>query len=73
MIPFQPIIDAREEPFAMLRDLLTSYPDRVFQPIGYSSIDKLVEKMDEEIVGPAEKRFNELMLRRAQTMTVRPV
>ena len=32
MISFQPIIAADETPFSMLQDLLTSYPDRVFQP-----------------------------------------
>jgi hypothetical protein len=73
MIPFQPIIDATEDPFSMLKDLLTSYPDRVFQPIGYSSVDRLVETMDEEIVGPAEKRFEELVLRRAERMKIRRV
>ena len=73
MIPFQPIITAGETPFAMLRDLLTSYPDRVFQPIEYPSVDRLVETMDAEINGPAETRFNELVMRRAETLKVRRV
>ena len=34
---------AAAKPFAMLQDLLTSYPDRVFQPIQYPSVDRLVE------------------------------
>ena len=59
MIPFQPIITAGEMPFAMLRDLLTSYPDRVFQPIEYPSVERLIETMDAEIIGPAEARFDE--------------
>jgi uncharacterized protein YjbI with pentapeptide repeats len=67
MIPFQPIIEAGETPFAMLRDLLTSYPDRVFQPIEYPSVDRLIERMDAEIIEPAETRFNELVMRRAET------
>jgi hypothetical protein len=73
MIPFQPIITAGETPFAMLRDLLTSYPDRVFQPIEYPSVDRLVETMDTEIIGPAETRFDELVMRRAETLKVRRV
>jgi uncharacterized protein YjbI with pentapeptide repeats len=73
MIPFQPIIEAGETPFAMLRDLLTSYPDRVFQPIEYPSVERLVETMDEEIIGPAEARFGELLTRRAETFKVRRV
>jgi uncharacterized protein YjbI with pentapeptide repeats len=73
MIPFQPIITAGETPFAMLRDLLTSYPDRVFQPIEYPSVERLVETMDAEIIGPAEARFDELVMRRAETLKVRRV
>jgi hypothetical protein len=73
IIPFQPIIAAGETPFAMLRDLLTSYPDRVFQPIEYPSVDRLVETMDAEIIGPAETRFDELVMRRAETLKVRRV
>ena len=73
MIPFQPIIEAGETPFALLRDLLTSYPDRVFQPIEYPSVDRLVETMDAEIIEPAETRFNELVMRRAETLKVRRV
>jgi hypothetical protein len=73
MIPFQPIITAGEKPFAMLRDLLTSYPDRVFQPIEYPSLDRLIETMDAEIIGPAEARFDELVMRRAETLKVRRV
>ena len=73
MIPFQPIIAADGTPFAMLQDLLTSYPDRVFQPIEYPSVDRLIETMDAEIIGPAETRFDELGMRRAETLKVRRV
>jgi hypothetical protein len=45
----------------------------MFEPIEYSSIDRLVETMDAEIVGPLEKRFDELVLRRAETMKVRRI
>jgi hypothetical protein len=73
MIPFQPIITAGETPFAMLRDLLTGYPDRVFQSIEYPSVDRLIQTMDAEIIEPAETRFNELVMRRAETLKVRRV
>jgi uncharacterized protein YjbI with pentapeptide repeats len=73
MIPFQPIIEAGQTPFSMLQDLLTSYPDRVFRPIQYPSVARLVETMDAEIIGPAETRFDELVMRRAETLKVRPV
>ena len=73
MIPFQPIIEAGETPFAMLQDLWTSYPDRVLQPIQYPSVARLVETMDAEIIGPAEARFDELVMRKAETLKVRRV
>jgi uncharacterized protein YjbI with pentapeptide repeats len=73
MIPFQPIIAADETPFAMLQDLWINYPDRVFQPIAYQSVDRLIENLDSEIIGPAEARFNELVLRKAERMTTRRV
>jgi hypothetical protein len=73
MIPFQPIIEAGDKPFTMLRDLWTSYRDRVFEPIEYSSVDRLIEKMDAEIIAPAEARFDDLVMRKAETMKVRRV
>jgi hypothetical protein len=73
MIPFQPIIAAGETPFAMLQDLCINHPDRVFQRIEYSSIDRLIEAFDSEIIVPAETRFNELVLRKAERMTTRRV
>jgi hypothetical protein len=73
MIRFQPIIEAGETPFSMLQDLLTSYPDRVFQPIQYPSVDRLVETMDAEIIEPAETRSDELVMRRAETLKLRRV
>ncbi len=57
----------------MLRGLLTSYSDRVFQPIEYPSVDRLIETMDAEIIGPAETRFDELVMPRAETLKVRHV
>jgi hypothetical protein len=70
MVPFQPIIEQGEAPFAMLKDLWIKHRDWVFTPIEYSSIDRLVEAMDAKIIGPAEARFKELMMRRAETMPV---
>ena len=66
MVPFRPIIAQGEEPFAMLQDLWIKHRDWVFEPIEYSSVDRLVETMDAEIIGPAETRFDELVMRRAE-------
>ena len=73
MVPFLPIIAEGEQPFALLQDLWINHPDRVFRPIEYSSVDRLIEALDTEIVGPAEARFNELVLRKAERMTTRRV
>ena len=68
MIPFKPIIAGDETPFAMLQDLWINYPDRVFQPLHYSSVDALIASLDEKIIRPAEARFAELLKRKADTM-----
>jgi hypothetical protein len=73
MVPFQPIIEQGEKPFAMLQDLWIKHRDWVFEPIEYSSVDRLVETMDAEIIQPAEVRFKELVMRKAETLTVRRV
>ena len=46
IVPFQPIIEQGEKPFAMLQDLWIKHRDWVFEPIEYSSIDRLIETMD---------------------------
>jgi hypothetical protein len=73
MVPFQPIIQEGEQPFAMLQDLWIKHRAWLFEPIEYSSVDRLIETFDSEIIAPAETRFDELVLRRAERMTSRRV
>ena len=40
----------------------------VFEPHYYSSLDTLVSVLDTEIIRPAEVRFDELIVRKAETM-----
>ncbi len=68
MIPFQPIIAGDETPFSMLQGLWINYPDRVFRPIHYSSVDALIAALDEKIIRPVEARFVELVRRKGETM-----
>ena len=68
MVPFRPIIEEGEEPFAMLQDLWIKHRDWVFEPIYYSSLDALVGALDEKIIRPAEVRFAELLARKAERM-----
>jgi len=65
MVPFQPIIEDGLTAFAMLEDLQRKH-DWVFPTLRYSSLDRLIETMDEEIVGPAEAKFRQLLVRRAE-------
>ena len=71
MIPFQPIIQAGQKPFAMLEDLWRKHRDWVFEPIEYPSVEILVEKFDEAIIGPAEAKFQELVEAKVKRMGVR--
>jgi Pentapeptide repeats (8 copies) len=68
MVPFRPILEEREEPFAMLQDLWIKHREWVFEPLYYSSLDALVGALDEKIIRPAEARFVELLKRKADTM-----
>jgi hypothetical protein len=68
MVPFLPIIEEGQKPFAMLQDLWIEHRDWVFEPLYYSSLDALVGGLDKEIIGPAEARFDELVVRKAETM-----
>ena len=68
MVPFRPIIEEGEKPFAMLQDLWIKHREWVFEPIHYSSLDALIASLDEKIIQPAEARFVELLKRKADTM-----
>jgi hypothetical protein len=68
MVPFQPIIEEGETPFAMLQDLWIKHRDWVFEPLHYSSLDALVAALDEKIIKPAQVRFATLLARKAEKM-----
>jgi uncharacterized protein YjbI with pentapeptide repeats len=68
MVPFRPIIEDGETPFAMLQDLWIKHREWMFEPLYYSSVDKLIASLDEKIIKPAEVRFAELLARKAETM-----
>ena len=75
MIPFAPILQEGEEPFAMFVDLQNKY-DWVLRPvilIRYPSVDRLIEVLKDKIVRPAEKKFNKLVARRTKRLRVENV
>jgi hypothetical protein len=73
MVPFAPVLQQGEEPFAMFVDLQNKY-DWVLQPVvGYPSVDRLIEVLEDKVVRPAEAKFNELLARRTQQLRVKNV
>jgi hypothetical protein len=73
MVPFAPILQTGEQPFAMFVDLQNKY-DWVLQPvIEYPSVDRLVEVLEADIVTPAEEKFNELLARRTNQLRTKKV
>jgi hypothetical protein len=73
MVPFVPILQQGEQPFAMFVDLQNKY-DWVLQPIvGYASVERLVEVLEDKIVRPAEAKFNELLARRTNQLRIENV
>jgi hypothetical protein len=73
MIPFVPIIEKGEEPFAMFSDLWIKHRAWVFDPIRYPSVDRLIEVLDTEIVRPAQARFADLLARKAAKLRVKDI
>jgi hypothetical protein len=73
MVPFVPILQQGEQPFAMFVDLQNKY-DWVLQPVvGYPSVDRLIEVLEDKVVRPAEAKFNELLARRTKLLRVENV
>jgi hypothetical protein len=70
MVPFVPILQQGEQPFAMFVDLQNKY-DWVLQPVvGYPSVDRLIEVLEDKVVRPAEVKFNQLLARRTKQLRV---
>ena len=73
MVPFVPILQQGEQPFSMFVDLQNKY-DWVLQPVvGYPSVDRLIEVLEDKVVRPAEAKFNELLARRTKLLRVENV
>jgi hypothetical protein len=70
MVPFAPILQKGEEPFAMFVDLQNKY-DWVLKPVvRYSSVDRLMEVLEDKVVRRAEAKFNKLLARRTKKLRV---
>jgi hypothetical protein len=65
MVPFAPILQDGEEPFSMFADL-NKYHWMLKPIIEYSSVDRLLEVLEDEIIKPAETKFIELLAERTK-------
>jgi len=63
MIPFVPIIQEGEHPFAMFRDLQGKF-DWVLDTLEYDSESTLVQVLDKAVIRPALDKHDELMVRK---------
>jgi hypothetical protein len=45
----------------------------VLDPIRYSSVERLVEVLDSEVIKPAKARFNALLARKTEELRVKDV
>ena len=69
-IPFVPIIQEGEQPFAMMVDLQKKYP-WVLDTLSYSSIETLIKALKPAIIDPAIQKHNELRLIKAREPKIR--
>jgi hypothetical protein len=70
IVPFVPILEKGQAPFAMFVDLQNTY-DWVLEPaIIYPSVDRLIEVLEDKIIRPAEAKFNQLLARRTKELRV---
>jgi hypothetical protein len=69
-IPFVPIIQEGERPFAMMVDLQNKY-DWVLDTLSYKSKEELVKVLKPAIIDPAIQKHNELRLIKAREPKIR--
>src|SRR5262249_49330872 len=73
MVPFAPILQNGEEPFVMFVDLKNKYDWVLKDVIVYPSIDRLIDVLEREVIGPAEAKFTELLSRRTEQLRLKRV
>lgn len=73
MIPFVPIIQAGEEPFAMFKDIHTKYAKWVLPPLVYDSLKGLLAVLDKAVVEPALALHDRLRIAKAAALPLRYV
>jgi hypothetical protein len=73
MIPFVPIIQEDEEPFAMFQDLQQKYGEWALDVLRYDSADNLLKVLEKAVVRSALEKGAELLLKKAEGIRDRHV
>jgi hypothetical protein len=73
MIPFVPIIQEDEEPFAMFRDLHQKYGDWVLTLLKYDTKENLLRVLEEAVINPALEAGRRLVLKKAMALQTRHI
>ena len=73
MVPFVPIIQEDEEPFAMFQDLQQKYGERVLDVLEYDSASNLLQVLEQAVVSPALDKSNQLILKKAEAIRTRHI
>jgi len=73
MVPFVPIIQEGEEPFAMFKDLQIMHKKWVLPLLKYDSLEGLIRVLDKAIINPALEVHNELLIEKASELPQRHV
>lgn len=68
MIPFVPIIQEGEKPFAMFQDLHTKYSSWVLSPLVYDTKENLLKALEAGIIGRAVERHDDLVIKKTEEM-----
>jgi uncharacterized protein YjbI with pentapeptide repeats len=73
MIPFVPVLQIDEKPFAMFADLKQKYGDWVLDLLVYDTLDNLRLAFEPAIIVPALEKHAELAARKAQEIVKRDI
>ena len=70
MVPFIPVIQEDEEPFATSRDVRQKCSAWVLDLLTYDSTEKLVQVLEKAIVRPVLEKCQELLLKKAEAIRI---
>jgi hypothetical protein len=72
MVPFVPIIQEGEEPFAMFKNLQGKF-DWVLDLLTYDSTLHLISGLEEAVIKPALKKHDELLAKKVAELRIRHI